>query len=219
MEQEPAFGPLLRRSLLAVLVCAILVTLCYFFVDRPVAFFVHDQNFARYPVLKWLTYPPDFLELAAPVVLVVLVIRRSRRPFRRWEQVLLAACISLLVAGPFRETLSYGFGRYWPETWVENNPSLIGNDAYGFHPFHSGVIYSSFPSGHTARTVAIAAVIWIACPRWRWACVLASLAVVIGLLLMDYHFVGDVVGGGFLGALVGAYTAHFFRLSSCTAVD
>jgi len=26
---------------------------------------------------------------------------------------------------------------------------------------------------------------------------------------MDYHFVGDVVGGAFLGGLVGTYTAQF----------
>ena len=216
MEQDPAFGLLLRRSLLAALLCAILVALCYFFVDRPVAYFVHDQDFGRYPVLKWLTYPPPILERWSPLVLVILVIRRSGGPFHRCEQTLLAACVSLIIAGQFRETLSYGFGRYWPETWIENNPSLIRDGAYGFHPFHTGVIYRSFPSGHTTRSVAIAAVVWIAYPRWRGLCVLAPAAVASGLLLMDYHFVGDVVAGAFLGALVGAYIARFCGLSGPT---
>ena len=33
-----------------------------------------------------------------------------------------------------------------------------------------------------------------------------------GLVGMDYHFVGDVVAGGFVGGIVGAYTAHFAGL-------
>ena len=198
MDHEPTFGLLLRRSLLALLLGAILVAFCYFFVDRPVAFFVHDQGFGRYPELKWLTYPPPILERWAQVLLVFLVVRRTQKEFRRWERTLFAACVSLVIAEQFRETLAYGFGRYWPETWIDNNPSLIGDGAYGFHPFHAGEIYKSFPSGHTARTVAIAAVVWIAYPQWRWLCVLTSAAVAIGLLLMDYHFVGDVVGGAFL---------------------
>jgi hypothetical protein len=29
---------------------------------------------------------------------------------------------------------------------------------------------------------------------------------------MNYHFVGDVIGGGFVGAIVGVYVAHGFAL-------
>src|SRR5262249_45727569 len=72
--------------------------------------------------------------------------------------------------------------------------------------------YGSFPSGHTARTLAVAAVVWIAYPRWRWVCGLGSLAVAVGLLGMDYHFVGDVIAGGFVGGIVGAYTARYTGL-------
>jgi hypothetical protein len=34
----------------------------------------------------------------------------------------------------------------------------------------------------------------------------------VGLLGMDYHFVGDVIAGGFVGGVVGAYTAHYTGL-------
>jgi len=210
---------LLKKTLTAVLVCAALVVLCYFFVDRPVAFYVHDQRLANYPILKDLTYQPPILQAWTPVVLVALMVRRAFGQLRRWERLLVAACVAMVLADQFRDTISYAFGRYWPETWIDNNPSLIGDGAYGFHPFHGGSAYSSFPSGHTARTLAIAAVFWIAYPRWRWACVLASLAVAAGLIGMDYHFVGDVIAGGFVGCIVGVYTVRYSGLVRHAELD
>jgi membrane-associated phospholipid phosphatase len=208
MEDGSTFRKLFRNTLVALLCCAALILLCYLFVDRPVAFYVHDQRFADYPVLKWLTYPPDILEALVPVALAVLMVRRIRGPFNRWERVVLATCLAVILAEQFKDAFAYLFGRYWPETWIDNNPSLIHDGAYGFHPFHRGDSYRSFPSGHTARIVAAASVMWIAYPRWRWAWVLLSMAVISGLILMDYHFVGDVVAGGFIGAIVGTYLIH-----------
>jgi membrane-associated phospholipid phosphatase len=208
------FRQISLRSLIAVLLCLALVLFCYFFLDQPVAFFVHEQDFAQYAVLKWLTYPPPILQAWVPVVLVALMLRRACGPFRRWEKALLAASVAMVLADQCRQTLAFGCGRYWPETWIDNNPSLIRDGAYGFHPFHSGTEYGSFPSGHTARTLAIAAVIWLAYPGWRWACIVASVAVSMGLLGMNYHFVGDVVAGGFVGAIVGTYVVYFGALTA-----
>jgi membrane-associated phospholipid phosphatase len=208
----PSYGRLFRKTLIAVLLGAVLVGLCYRFVDRPVAFTVHDQGLADYPVLKWLTVPPPILQAWTPVALVALMVRRVYGPLRRWERTVAAACVGMVLADQFRETMAYAFGRYWPETWIDHNPSLIRDGAYGFHPFHGGSAYGSFPSGHTARTLAIAAVVWIAYPRWRWACVLGAVAVAGGLIGMNYHFVGDVIAGGFVGGIVGAYTAHYSGL-------
>ncbi len=211
MNSSPNPRQLLRRTLVALILCAVIVALCYFFIDRPIAFYVHNR-WGDDSVLKWLTYPPPILQAWTPVALVALMVRRVYGSFRRWELAILAACLSLVMADQFRETLAYVFGRYWPETWIDDNPSLIQDGAYGFHLFHGGSAYGSFPSGHTARALAIAAIIWIAYPRWRWACGLASLAVAVGLVGMNYHFVGDVIAGGFVGGIVGTYIAHYSGL-------
>jgi membrane-associated phospholipid phosphatase len=199
---------LIARSIAAVVCCAILVALCDVFVDRPTAFWVSEHHTNEIRVLLWLQYWPPFLQEWAPAVLVALAVRRAWGPFRRWELTLLAACVSLLVAAQFKDTLKFCFGRYWPDTWIDNNPSLLGDGAYGFHPFHHGMAFASFPSGHMTRTLSIAAVVWTACPRWRWACVAVPLSVAIGLIGMNYHFVGDVIGGSFVGAIVGVWMAH-----------
>jgi membrane-associated phospholipid phosphatase len=213
---EPAqdFQRLLRNSLVALFLCATLVALGYSFVDRPVAFYVHRQRFVDSAVLKWLTYPPPILQAWAPVVLTALMVRRAWGPFTRAERVLLAACVTMILADQCRQTLAYVFGRYWPDTWIHDNPSLIRDGAYGFHPFHDGSAFDSFPSGHATRTLALVAVVWIACPKWRWACVLASLAEAVALVGLNYHFVSDVIAGGFVGSIVGAYTTFCIGIAA-----
>jgi hypothetical protein len=198
---------LLRRTLAALLVGVAAVALCYAFVDRPVAYFVHDSRLPDHPFLKWLTYPPPVLEDWAPAALAALFVRRAWGPFRRWERALLAAGVGMILADQFREGLGYCLGRTWPETWVADNPSLIRDGAFGFHPLHGGPGYMSCPSGHTARTVALVAPFWAAWPRGRWALALAPAAVAVGLVGMNYHFVGDTIAGGVVGGVVGAYAA------------
>lgn len=208
MDHAPPYRRLLRDSVVVLFVAAAAVAFCYFFVDRPVAHFVHNNHVSQYRVLEWLTLPPPVVQALAPAVLAALLVRRAWGPFRHWERTLLAAGVAIIVADQFRESLSFLFGRYWPDTWTNNNPSLIQNDAYGFHPFHGGSWYGSFPSGHTARTTAVAAALWVGYPRLLWLGVLAVLTEAVGLIGMNYHFVGDVVGGATVGGLVGVYTAH-----------
>src|SRR6202035_331252 len=103
--------------------------------------------------LRWLAETAMALNALAPVLVLLAVVRMAWGPLSRLERTLFAASVSLMVAVAFEYYLKFLFGRYWPETWVDDNPSLIGDGAYGFHPFHFGTAYGSFPSGHTARTV------------------------------------------------------------------
>src|SRR5262245_31402862 len=133
MPVDPKFGQLLGRTFIALAGGATVVVVCYFFIDRPVAAWVHQDDLPRERLFAWLTYPPPILQAWAPVALVVIMIRRTWGPLQRWEQTCLAACIALVLADQFKETLAYAFGRYWPDTWIDNNPSYLRNGAYGFH--------------------------------------------------------------------------------------
>jgi membrane-associated phospholipid phosphatase len=201
------FQSLLIRSVLALLLCAGLVACCYWWVDRPVAFYVHREKFADIYWLKWLTYPPPVVQTWSPLALVILMVRRAWGPLSAAERTLFVACLSLIVADEFRESGNGLFGRYWPETWIDNNPSLIGSGAYGFHPFHSGVDDGSFPSGHATRILGFMTVYWLGMPRGRAFYVMVSVPMLISMIGMNYHFVGDVIAGSFLGGIVGTYAA------------
>jgi membrane-associated phospholipid phosphatase len=197
---------------LAVLIISIIaVILCYYLIDRPVAFFVHRHEIATVEEFRWLTEPPPLVQSWSPLVLVLLAIRRVFGEWRPWQAALFVACVSLIVADQFRESLGDVCGRYWPETWRNNNPSLIGNGAYGFHPFEVGDDVGSFPSGHAARIVAFFSVVWLMLPRGRWMYAVLAVPMLVALVAMNYHFVSDVIAGSVIGGIVGAFAVALGR--------
>ncbi len=214
---ENEYRRLLRGTLIVVGLCIAAVLVCYFWVDRPVAFFVYQHHINTFQVFRWLTYPPPEVQNWSALVLTILVIRRAWGPFLRWQKVLLVACLSLIVADDFRISLGDVFGRYWPQTWTHDNPSLTGTGAYGFHPFQRGDDIGSFPSGHACRILGFAAVWVIAMPRSRTVQIVVLVLcapMLVSLVAMNYHFVSDVIAGSVLGGLIATYAAHLARLTA-----
>jgi membrane-associated phospholipid phosphatase len=126
---------------------------------------------------------------------------------------LFVACASLIIADQFRESLGDLFGRYWPETWHNNNLSLIGTGAYGFHPLQADDDNGSFPSGHATRIAAFVAVYWQSLRRGRWFYAALTVPMLVALVAMNYHFVSDVIAGSMLGGIVGGYAVLLAGLS------
>jgi membrane-associated phospholipid phosphatase len=217
MTNEQDFRLLLRRATLTSLAGLAVVVFCYFWIDRPVAFFVHRHEIEKFNVwkinvFKWLTDPPPIMQTWSPLVLALLMTRRTWGPLKLWQHTLFAASLSLIVADEFRHFLGDLCGRYWPETWFNNNPSLIGDGTYGFHPFAGGDDIGSFPSGHAARIAGFATVWCIAMPRGRVFWIIVCLPMLVSLVAMNYHFVSDVIAGCVLGAIVGMYAACLAHL-------
>lgn len=205
----------LTRSAAIVLVAATVVAIiCYFWLDRQVAWFVYHHGIEKFAVLRWLTYPPPEVQTWSPLVLTLLCIRRVWGRWSRWQQTLFAACLCVLVADQFRYCLGDIIGRYWPETWRRDNPSLIGTGTYGFHPFQRGDDIGSCPSGHAARIASFGMVWVLALPRTLIVVIVIALPMLLSLVAMNYHFVGDVVAGTALGAIIAAYGVHFAGLNT-----
>ncbi len=214
---ENEYRRLLRCTLITITLCIVAVLICYFWIDRPVAFFVYRHHINTIRVFRRLTYPPPEVQNWSALVLTILMIRRAWGPFLRWQKVLLVACLSLIVADDFRISLGDVCGRYWPETWTHDNPSLIGTGTYGFHPFQRGDDIGSFPSGHACRVLGFATVWLIAMPRSRPVQVVVIVLcapMLVSLVAMNYHFVGDVIAGSILGGIVAMYAAHLARLQT-----
>lgn len=146
--------------------------------------------------------------LLAPLALLTVGGRRYRGWTTVWDRGATQAAFSVLRVSLLTYPLKGVFGRTWPANFHENNPSLFHDGVYGFHPFHTGVAYSAFPSGH-ATVAAVATVLWCSYPRYRVLAVLLWLAVTVGLLAMYYHFVGDILTGTLLGVFVAAHVLRF----------
>lgn len=183
----------------------------YLWLDRPIAqtaygYHAYQGSFAK------LTYIPELLVPAACIVFFAIGLwALSGRALNNWGTTALLASISILVTELTKSQLKYVFGRTWPETWIQNNPSFIRDGAYGFNFFHGGVAYASFPSGHTAAICALVSVLWIALPKGRPLYTLAVALVVIGLMGADYHFLSDMIAGGFVGTSIGWMTVTLWR--------
>jgi membrane-associated phospholipid phosphatase len=148
--------------------------------------------------------PPELFASIAFVVFVLagyLVV--LRRPLNRPLAVLLLSGVSLGIGAIIKDQLKFVFGRTWPETWINNNPSLIRDGVSGFNFFHGGAGYASFPSGHMTATCAVISILWFAYPRWRPLYVLVIAVVAVGLMGANYHFVSDIIAGGFIGWSTG----------------
>src|SRR5438445_8340924 len=213
--RENEYRRLLRRTLVITALCIAAVLVCYFWIDRPVAFFVYRHHINTIQVFRWLTYPPPEVQNWSALVVTILMVRRAWGSVLRWQKVLLVAVLSLIVADDFRISLGDVFRRYWPETWTHDNPSLIGTGTYGFHPFQRGDDIGSFPSGHACRILGFAAVWMIAMPRSRTVQIVVIVLcapMLVSLVAMNYHFVGDVIAGSVLGGIIATYAAHFARL-------
>ena len=91
------------------------------------------------------------------------------------------------------------FGRINITTYLAH-PAL-----YGFVPFH-GTSHSGFQSGHTIIAASFLFVFWHFYPRARALIAIVIAAVMAGLVLETWHFVSDVMGGLFAGALAARLT-------------
>ena len=162
-----------------------------------------------------LTHLPDlllFVWLALMILFPVLLFAAGR--FRRVSDVRAVVLISasFILASAVKMLLKLSFGRTWPETWIHNNPSLIRDGVYGFFPFHGGAGWSAFPSGHMTAVISVVAIGWHLWPRLAVGWIALAAGTAIGLVGLNFHFVSDVIAGGYVGA---ASAAAVLWISSC----
>jgi membrane-associated phospholipid phosphatase len=193
----------LRTFLFGLLLTVVSVAVSYQWLDRPISFFTH-VGLAPLRIFTDLTRIPEYMIVVASLIFIIVgLFVLIRRPLTKLPSVLLLCAISIGVASQIKDQLKYMFGRTWPETWINNNPSLIRDGVSGFNFFHGGPGYAAFPSGHTTVTCAAAAVLWISYPRYRPLFAAMVGAVGVGLIGANYHFLSDVIAGAFIGSSSG----------------
>jgi membrane-associated phospholipid phosphatase len=209
----------LQKWLASFLLTILLVAICYVWIDRPIALLAHNVH-----QLDLLDRPLYQLPVvAAPIAglaLIVLAVRAlMNRPLTRPYAVLLLCALSFFVAEGIKTYLKAVFGRTWPESWMGPHTSFIRDGVYGFNPFHGGLAYSAFPSGHITAVCAVVSVLWVCYRKFRTYYALFVLTTAVALVGTNLHFLSDVIGGIFLGTSVGWITTAMWKAGSDPSAD
>lgn len=202
----------LLNSFMALVLCGLVVWVAYESIDKPVALWAYANQLKQFHNFDLFVHIPEAIMGFLFVMYPILVIRFCLFEFTYFDRSLLAAANSSAIAYFMVTPLKVIFGRYNPKAFMGHFPLFLNKHLYGFNFFRIGSAFASFPSGHTAIAVAALTALAIAYPVWRLFAITMSILVMTGLVVTNYHFVGDVIGGAFLGVMTAYFTTLFMGI-------
>ncbi|HZV83294.1 MAG TPA: phosphatase PAP2 family protein [Geobacteraceae bacterium] len=172
------------------------------YVDQAVALLVRDYLFGSRQWSRLTSSLPDALLLVVVAISLSAFISRLYRK----RKLLLDAhtrflghiALSLPVSYGVRAVLKYAFGREITRAWI------LKPQFHEFHWFNGGAGYNGFPSGHMIVFATLFAAIARYHPGFKLPCYLLLGLLALLLVATNYHFVGDVIFGTYVGLLVEA---------------
>jgi membrane-associated phospholipid phosphatase len=201
--------PKSARKILVIsfLVCLAAAQLSFSFYDLPIARqFAH--NIGHLDTFGTGLGSAVLLSLEGATALTLIGVRLVRgrlSPFG--EALALASLTSMCVYAINDGVLKLFFG-------VPNPASVFGDGAHHSFHFFAGAQNASFPSGHMALAASFGGALMTLVPASRWP-LSALLLVGAGILVIgDWHFVSDVIVGGFIGLSAGVLAGTLWRVHS-----
>lgn len=215
-------APALQRFVvLTALTCGtILASIAW--IDRPLADYFRTIGPGLATVFRVITSfgVSTFYLIAAALLAagLALLSRRTREIERRHRLVLgaqRAAFVFVTVAGAglIGDVLKPVFGRARPTLWLHQG--IFGFTWHGAH-----AVYWSFPSGHTITIAALAASLAQIERRGRPLYVGAAVLVAASRVVLNQHYLSDVLAGAYLAGLTcWAARAGFARAGIALALS
>jgi membrane-associated phospholipid phosphatase len=189
----------------------------YFYFDIPLVEFVYSLKLREYSfIFIKLTQIPEVIVTAmyglVPITLLCMVFKRSVI-YTKWVWVIILIGFALLAVMVIEDSLEYICGRYWPATWIDNNPSWLGNQVYGMNWFQgTSKGMQAFPSGHTAVIFTVSIMLFKFYPKFKYIYVLLCLLTVLGLVAMYYHWLSDIIFGAYIGYVCAHLVCWLYTL-------
>jgi membrane-associated phospholipid phosphatase len=182
------------------LIVVLAVIVCNYYLDTRVSMLVHALVHRN---SKWSGYISDIPDILLIIVVIITAYAFLRYVIRARKNLIDTDTIYYeLVAYTvpsvyfLKSVFKFIFGRINTREW------LLRPDLYGFHWFNGGGHFEGFPSGHMAVFTALAAASWRCYPGYRIAHLTFIVMLALALIITNYHFLGDVIAGAYLGLLV-----------------
>jgi membrane-associated phospholipid phosphatase len=209
---EPSFSPTrcCRVLSLGLLLCALVLAFIGLFEwDVPLTRFIRSLSLAQTdnlanPWLARLSNIGDRLGKGESLVVISLaiwavgfVLKQSVWKAAGWQSLLAHG-----IAGVVNNLTKHLVGRA--------RPKFMHAGTLELSPV-SGSGWDSFPSGHSTASFAVAAVLAVKFPKFRYAIWFLASAIAVSRIVRGSHYLTDVAGGALLGCLIGSLAANRWR--------
>jgi membrane-associated phospholipid phosphatase len=195
-------------AMILFIIISLILVVCNYYIDVPVALFIQRNCYTN---SIWFSYTSDLPDALLLVVGVTTVsayagyrTRASSNIFDAMTKLYLLIAVAVPVSYGAKGIAKFICGRVTTRVWLK------AQETYGFHWFQGGDYYG-FPSGHMTVFTTLLAALWRIYPRWKYLYLLAGTLLAAALIATNYHFVGDVVAGGYLGMLVEVSVYRIIR--------
>jgi len=185
-----------HRSWLVIAVFLLAALLCIAFVDT--AYERIDEPVESVPLVASISYIVTTAGgRTGGAILVLLVIILAGR---RWKHIGRSILAGLVIQTATVEVLKPLTGRPRP-------PQCDGLSVF-YGP--AGSEFHSFPSGHAAFAFMLATVAAAYFPRWRWLAYAGAGAIALSRVLLDRHFISDIIVGAVVGYLAACLVLRWW---------
>jgi membrane-associated phospholipid phosphatase len=182
----------------------VLNVLLYFFVDKPLTFFMKTQQWmVKYPLLDILTQLGAgwfyMICLALLACVFRFILHNERWAHRTW---FLWLCV--LVPNLICLVLKILLGRARPDIFISSN-------LYGFYGLQKTAIYWSLPSGHTTTIMGLLLGCGALFPRYLWGFIcFGGLISALRIVLLK-HYLSDVMVASYLALIEVGLLYHWLE--------
>jgi len=200
-----------RRWLISLGSCVAVALFCIEYVDHTAAGYIemHFRHTEPGAALeRMFLYADVFVVLPFVFMMACGLWALSGKRTAKWAEIPLHCCWSMVWTVTATLILKHIFGRISSEIWVAGRTDFQGSGFSGFHLLHGNIGYEAFPSGTASITASIVSVVWMLAPKMRPLVALVMVFFATAVVLVNYHYVSDVVAGAFLGATIGYMTVR-----------
>jgi lipid A 4'-phosphatase len=187
--------PALRRFLWLTLAAAALAGASYAWIDRPLAQYFHGLDPTLHATFAFITNFGEGGVYLVPLGLVTIAALIAKRRLLAWRAGFIFAAVA--IPGLLVDIFKPVFGRARPQLLFERH--LFGFTWSGPH-----ADLWSFPSGHSVTVAALAVALYAIYPPLWPAYAALALLVIASRVIIDAHYLSDVIAGTYFG-VIGAW--------------
>ncbi|HUN55392.1 MAG TPA: phosphatase PAP2 family protein [Smithella sp.] len=186
------------------IICLMMTVLSYFFWDIPLARYCRQLNLSVINIFDIITRLGLSTWYIVASIILYIFFRYIYKNYLNASRALFVF-LSVSISGILVDVVKWIAGRYRP---IE----LFNHGYFGFKFFDVGYEWTSFPSGHAQTAFALATAATILKPRLGIPLFVIAGVVGISRIILNAHYLSDVIAGAGIGILLTLVIKYFFDL-------